>query len=547
VSIKSKLKKSRKNWKEKAIIRGKNLLYQRKENLRIKKERDRYKKEAREAKKQLEKERLKKTPAVCNKEELVYISLSLFLVARIGFRAISRVIAVLSDYLRVTKVPCTQTIINWVTRLSIARIQNYADSVSAQISGSGNRVSNGLIFMIDTSIGLGSGKILAVLALDTKHHAVNERSPGLENVTCIAVSVAASWTGETIANFLQKVIAVTGRPAAYLKDGGTDLAKAVRLLTERGLTGISIGDISHAVANILKHEYKKHPMFETFLSACGNCSKKLKQTILACLVPPKVSTKARFMNLHRLVKWASQLLKHSPKGRASKGSILSKLRTAIGRIPECKAFINRFLRDVNPLLESQKILKNKGLSHDSYRQCLKLMETIPPRSKVRTDFMNWMKEQIIVAESLGLEHTGMPISSDNIESLFGVSKQHGCGEIKDANRIALRIPAMCGELTRKEVQAVLDISVKEQQKIITSLPSLTKQRREVLPSPGCLDKVIYDKKKKNLELIPGSKKRSKNHIKSNITDSYKNLTGPLIDLQKQTSPLPRSNISNALG
>ena len=544
MSIKSKLKKSRNNWKEKAIIRGKNLLYQRRENRRIKKERDRYKKQAREAKKQLEKERLKKAPAVCDKEELVYISLSLFLVARIGFRAVSRVIAVLADYLGVTKAPCTQTIINWVTRLSIARIQNCAGSVGAQLSG--NRFSNGLIFIIDTSIGLGRGKILAVLALNTKHHAFNERSPGIENVTCIAVSVAASWTGETIADFLQKVIAVTGRPAAYLKDGGTDLAKAVRLLTERGLAGISIDDISHAVANILKHEYKKHPMFKTFISACGNCSKKLKQTILACLVPPKISTKARFMNLHRLVKWAGQLLKHSPKGRASKGSILSKLRTAIGQIPECKAFINRFLRDVNPLLESQKILKNNGLSHDSYRQCLKLMETIPPRSPVRTGFTNWMEKQIMVAGSLGLEHTGMPISSDNIESLFAVSKQHGCAEVKDANRIALRIPAMCGELTRKEAQMVLGISVKEQQRIETSLPSLTKQRREILSNPGCLDKMIIEEAKKSLELLPGSKNRAKNLINFNITDGYKELTGPWIDMQKRTSLLPRSNISNAL-
>jgi hypothetical protein len=30
-----------------------------------------------------------------------------------------------------------------------------------------------------------------------------------------------------------------------------------------------------------------------FISACSSCSKRLKQTILASLVPPKVSTKAR--------------------------------------------------------------------------------------------------------------------------------------------------------------------------------------------------------------------------------------------------------------
>src|SRR5256885_11628875 len=50
----------------------------------------------------------------------------------------------------------------------------------------------------------------------------------------------------------------------------------------------------------------------SFISACGQVSKHLKQSALACLAPPKTSTQARFMNLHRLVKWADQLLQHAP-------------------------------------------------------------------------------------------------------------------------------------------------------------------------------------------------------------------------------------------
>lgn len=543
MSIKSKYKTSRDNWKEKAILRGENLRYQRKENARIKKERDRYKKEAKEAR-ELKKERCKNAPVDCNKEKLVYLALSLFLVARIGFRAVSRVLAVLSDHLGITNVPCPQTIINWVTRLCIARMQNPMLPTGFQIGS--NPSSNGLIFMLDASIGLGSGKILAVLALNANYHAFNETAPNLQNVTCVAVSVAASWTGEKIAEFLQKIIAFTGKPAAYLKDGGTDLAKAVTILAERKMASPSIDDISHAIANLLKHEYQNHPMFENFLSACGNASKKLKQSILACLAPPKVSTKARFMNLHRLVNWADQLLRHSPKGRAQKDSILSKLRAAIGQIPECKPFISRFLRDVKPLLESQKILKNEGLNQVSYGQCLKLVETIPPRSPVRTGFINWMDKQMTVAKDLDLDQTGMPISSDTIESLFGVSKQHGCAQIKDANRIALRIPAMCGELTSREAQMVLDISVKEQREIEASLASLTKQRRDILPNPGRLDAVVSEQAKKNLELIPRPKKRPKNIININITDRYKKPTGPVIDVQKQTALYPKLKIFNAL-
>jgi hypothetical protein len=252
------------------------------------------------------------------------------------------------------------------------------------------------------------------------------------------------------------------------------------------------------------------------------------------------------MNLHRLVRWADQLLSHSPKGRAPQGSILSKLRSSLDQIPECKAFIIRFLRDANPLLECQKILKNKGLNQFTYRESQQLLENIPSRSPVRRGFTNWAEKQLMVTKNLGIEKEGLPISSDNIESLFGVSKQHGTGEIKDANRIALRIPAMCGELTREDAQRVLSISVKEQQRILGSLPSLTRQRRQVLPNPGSLNKILSDEENQDLEFIPGSKKQSKNLINSNITGDYQKMIDPFIDLEKQTKPPPEVEVSKAL-
>jgi hypothetical protein len=223
MSTKSKLKQSRGKWKQKAIKRGSTARYQSKENVRIKKERDKYKKEAKEAKIRLEKELQKNSHHVSNKVDVVYIALQLFLVARIGFRAVSRVLKVLGSYLWISKAPCTQTIINWVSRLSIARIQNADQLVSSQIDS--NPFSNGFIWSIDISIGLGCGKILAVLALDAKHHGPNEGAPNLQNVNCVAVSVAASWDGVSIAEFLQKVIAISGRPVAFLKDGGKDLSQ----------------------------------------------------------------------------------------------------------------------------------------------------------------------------------------------------------------------------------------------------------------------------------------------------------------------------------
>ena len=161
---------------------------------------------------------------------------------------------------------------------------------------------------------------MAVLALDAQHHHLIQAAPSLEQVRCLAVSVADSWTGETIADVLKRLIAQMGRPAAYLKDGGGELHKAVALLGEQGLASPCIDDLSHAVAGMLKRAYQDHPALATFLSACGRVSGKLKHTMLACLAPPTVRTTARFMHVHRLFTWAARLLKLSPAGGAKSGS-----------------------------------------------------------------------------------------------------------------------------------------------------------------------------------------------------------------------------------
>jgi hypothetical protein len=357
--------------------------------------------------------------------------------------------------------------------------------------------------MIDMSIALGRGKILTVLALRADHHKLASVAPGFEDVHCVAVAVADSWTGETIASFLKRVIAATGRPVAYLKDGGADLQKGIRLLDE--LSSPTIDDISHTIANLLKWWYLDHPLFQTFVSACGRVSANLKQTILACLAPPRVQTKARFMNLHRLITWADRLLKLSPPGRAKKGSALWKLRECLDELPSCKPFIRRFRDDATPLLECQKIFKAKGLSRQTMAQCEPLIQSIPTEP-LRREFRAYLESQLDTARELALDGIGLPISTDPLESLFGLAKLHGTGQIKDADQIAIRVPALCGIPTREEARQVLGISVVEHHAITARLNSMTKQRRNVLPHPDCLE--ILSDTQPHLELIPSVKNRS---------------------------------------
>ena len=299
------------------------------------------------------------------------------------------------------------------------------------------------------------------------------------------------------------------------------------------MPSLAIDDISHLVAALLKRHYQAHPMFEPFLTACGKVSGNLKQTLLACLAPPQVQTKARFMNVHRLVRWATRVLRLSPAGRAAQGSALAQLRAGLDQLPACKAFIKRFHADALPLLACQKILKTQGLSHATLTQCDPLVAAIPSAA-VRGPFAHYLQAQLAIATTLGLAEVGLPISSDPIESLFGLAKQHGTGELKDANRIATRLPALCGIPTRAEAHQVLEISVAHQTQLTGGLTSLTKQRREVLSTPEGLDNLGREQAAPPVELLPGPKNRANQPEISTISTGYKETGGP--QLMRQEGP-----------
>jgi hypothetical protein len=307
-------------------------------------------------------------------------------------------------------------------RLSVVRMQSVK-----RLQGPTRRLipfTNGLIWMMDTSITLGTGKLLSVLALDAHHYQLAGCAPGFQHVRCVAVAVAPSWSGERLAALLERIISVVGRPAAYLKDGGSELTKATDVLSERGLGSPVIDDISHAVANMLKRRYERHPQFSTFLSACSRVSSRLKHTVLACLTPPKVQTKARFMNVHRLVRWADRVLGLLPAGRAKAGSVVAKLRTYLDELPACRTLIRQFRDDAVALLACQPMLKTRGLTHDTLTQCEPLMATMAS-VRVGQEFSRYLHHQLETAKQLGLDEVGLPISSDPIESLFGLTKQQG--------------------------------------------------------------------------------------------------------------------------
>jgi hypothetical protein len=106
VSPETRYKRSRDNWKQKAASRAEKNRYQSKELARVKAERDRFKKELKENRARVHQlESQGRVIVVQSKVDLVFLALQLFVVARIGFRAVSRVLGIVMGALGIKKSP----------------------------------------------------------------------------------------------------------------------------------------------------------------------------------------------------------------------------------------------------------------------------------------------------------------------------------------------------------------------------------------------------------------------------------------------------------
>jgi hypothetical protein len=525
-------------WKHKATQRGDPTRYQRKQLARLTAERHRATPALKAAQARLRQRANPPQALVARpKVDVVLWALHLFCVARIGLRAVSRVLSLLAWALGSKKAPCPQTSINGGRRLAIVRI-----AAARSLKGLPLRqapCTHGLLWRIDLRIGLGPGKRLAVLAVEAHHHPLAQGALCLKQGHGMGVSVADAWTGDPIAKVLDRLIAQMGRPAASLKDGGSARQKAVDGLGAQGLSSPGLDDISHAVASMLKRLYQDHPRFLTFGSAWGRGSGQLKHTILACLAPPTVRPKARFMHVHRLCTWADRLRKLSPPGGAKTGSPWAKLRACLDQWPACKALIRRFRADAAGLLACQKILKSQGLSHDTRAQCEPLLDP-RPSSALRQEVRASLDVELETATARGLDHIGVPMSSDAIASLCGVAKQHGVGETQDAARLALRLPALCGLPTPEEAEQVLQVSVAKQREVTGQVISLTKQRRRVLGNPERLESLSLTQGSPQVGRIARPKNRSNHQNLVQISNIYEQRSGPQLP-----SPVGRRRLEKA--
>jgi len=361
--------------------------------------------------------------------------------AVVSYRSVPRILDLFKVHTALQWVPHFTSVINWTLRLGIGLLK--------QVS----KIDTPWLAIVDHSIDIGTKKAMVVLRVTADALSKRGGAICLKDCECIGLHISETVNGESVSLQLETTFNQAGKPIGIIRDGDATLAKGVRLWSEKKKIPV-ISDLGHAMAIALKDEFEKSANFKLFTKLTSQVAKRLRQTDLAFLIPPKLRSKGRFQSISKLAKWGERMIEVlSVKGRPPKGSLLDRLRKVMPGYTKLKPFITEFSSTTKLLSEVLAILKNKGLSQITYDQCFKLSEDLPKNSVVRTKLQNWLKVHIEI------QVTNFPllVSSDIIESLFGNFKHIiERSPQADMNRTTLLIPTLCGNLDEMTITRALN-------------------------------------------------------------------------------------------
>jgi len=320
-------------------------------------------------------------------------------------------------------------------------------------------ISQAWLAIIDHSIDIGTKKALVVLRVSVDALATRGGAIQLQDCECIGLKVCEQVNGESIALDLDTIFTQAGKPLAIISDGDYTLRKGIRLFSKKQAVTIpAIEDIGHVMANALKSQFEKTASYKRFTTVIAQGANCLRQTDMAFLIPPKLRSKGRFQSISTLGKWGSKMLDvFAIKGRAKKGSLLARLRTALPGFLLLKPFIERFASTTKVVSQVMEVLKNTGLNQTSYKQCHQLVKELPQNSKVKKRLQAWLQKHLEFQKQLLGSELPLLVSSDIIESLFGNFKHIiERSPQADMNRTTLLIPALCGNLNEISITQALN-------------------------------------------------------------------------------------------
>jgi len=377
---------------------------------------------------------------------LIFLMLQLVLNAAVSLRGSSRVLTIVNDVLGqpLARVPSWFSVRSWLLRVGYYKLMRP------------KTIADDWCWIIDHTIQLGKTKCLLVLGirLSEMPKGRNLQFQDLEPIDLLPVEAS---NGEVVWQQLEKTAAKTGIPRAIVSDAGSDLKLGIGQFCAKHENCVSVYDIKHKTACLLKAELSKNEDWKAFIKQAAQTKKQLQQTVLSHLKPPNQRSKARYMNIEILLRWGIETLKIVSMSKDFNEAEQQQLPKLVW----LKSYEDK-LTEWDGLLQvanlTEQFVRQEGITRDGYqaleRQFQKQKTELNYASsiKLKSNLIDFVTTQGQACK----ENERLLGSSEIIESVFGKQKYLERDYAKEGfTSLILGIGAFVGTLTVDDVKEAL--------------------------------------------------------------------------------------------
>jgi len=179
--------------------------------------------------------------------------------------------------------------------------------------------------IIDASIQMGSQKCVLLLGCRQIDLPKN-RALILQDLEILSLRVVPNLTSKLITQELQSIKAIIGKIICVCCDQGADMLRGVKDFQLNSPETRLINDTAHRVANILEAVLEKNETWIKFRERVTHSRRKMQNSLVAGALAPSPRTKARYMNVDALIKWAADMLVLIDRGISTPDLDIGELR-----------------------------------------------------------------------------------------------------------------------------------------------------------------------------------------------------------------------------
>ncbi len=281
------------------------------------------------------------------------------------------------------------------------------------------------ILLADHAIEIGKHRFLGMIGIRLCELPPPGECLQLSDMTPVALLPVEASNQETVHQQLEIVVAETGIvPQAILSDEGSDLAGGIDRFCRAHPETTRYRDLPHMAARLLKKRLAKNERWNDFIQQVTQTKFETAQTELAFLVPPRLRSKARYMNLQSMLRWAQKVLAVLDDQSLVAPSFCSvdRLNTKFQWLRAYRADValwSSWLALTDVTLEIVRCNGYCSSTSDEVQQALSEISDTPEKELLKNELVEIVKAE----SSKASEATRIPGSTEILESSFGKLKE----------------------------------------------------------------------------------------------------------------------------